>query len=82
MREGLTKVINETLGVDVVVELLTMRLGPDDVLVAVRVDVDDAASGGDLEQVADEVERRIQEAYPEVRHVFLDPTTAAANARR
>jgi len=80
-REGLTKVINETPGVDQVVELLTMRLGPDDVLVAVRVDVDDAASGGDLEQVADEVERRIQEAYPEVRHVFLDPTTARANAR-
>ena len=81
-REGLTKVINETLGVDVVVELLTMRLGPDDVLVAARVDVDDAASGGDLEHVADDVERRIQEAYPEVRHVFLDPTTAGAHARR
>jgi cation diffusion facilitator family transporter len=82
MREGLTTVIDETLGVDVVVELLTMRLGPNDVLVAARVDVDDTASGGDLEQVADEVERRIQEAYPEVRHVFLDPTTAGANARR
>jgi cation diffusion facilitator family transporter len=82
MREGLTAVIDETLGVDVVVELLTMRLGPNDVLVAARVDVDDTASGGDLEQVADEVERRIQEAYPEVRHVFLDPTTAGANARR
>ena len=81
MREGLTTVIDETLGVDVVVELLTMRLGPNDVLVAARVDVDDTATGGDLEQVADEVERRIQEAYPEVRHVFLDPTTAGANAR-
>ena len=74
--------INESLGVDVVVELLTMRLGPDDVLVAARVDVDDAASGGDLEQVADEVERRIREAYPEVRHVFLDPTAAGASAGR
>ena len=41
-----------------------MRLGPDDVLVAARVDVDDAASGGDLEQVADEVERRIQDGLP------------------
>jgi cation diffusion facilitator family transporter len=81
MREGLTTVIEETPGVDVVVELLTMRLGPNDVLVAARVDVDDTASGGDLEQVADEAERRIQEAYPEVRHVFLDPTTAGANAR-
>jgi cation diffusion facilitator family transporter len=76
-REGMTEVINDSVGVDVVVELLTMRLGPDDVLVAARVDVDDAATGGDLEQVADEVERRIREAYPEVRHVFLDPTTAA-----
>ena len=75
-REGLTQVINDSLGVDVVVELLTMRLGPDDVLVAARVDVDDAASGGDVERVADDVERRIREAYPEVRHVFLDPTTA------
>ena len=58
-----------------------MRLGPDDVLVAARVDVDDAASGGDLEQVADDVERRIREAYPEVRHVFLDPTTARGDGR-
>ena len=78
-REGLTKVINESVGVDVVVELLTMRLGPDDVLVAARVDVDDTATGGDLEQVADEVERRIKDSYPEVRHVFLDPTTASAS---
>ena len=27
-----------------------------------------------LEQAADEVERRLREAHPEVRHVFLDPT--------
>ena len=76
VRDGLTRVIVGCAGVESVVELMTMRLGPDDVLVAARVDVDDAASGGDLEQVADEVERRIREAYPQVRHVFLDPTAA------
>jgi cation diffusion facilitator family transporter len=76
VRDGLTKVINDSEGVDVVVELLTMQLGPGDVLVAARVDVDDSASGSDLEEVADEVERRVRESYPEVRHVFLDPTTA------
>ena len=75
-RDGLTDVINQSPGVDVVVELLTMRLGPNEVLVAARVDVDDAVTGEDLEQIADEVEHRIQAAYPEVRHVFLDPTTA------
>jgi cation diffusion facilitator family transporter len=77
VREGLTRVINESVGVDVVVELLTMRLGPADVLVAARVDVDDAATGGDLERVADDVEARLRESYPEVRHVFLDPTSAS-----
>jgi cation diffusion facilitator family transporter len=82
IRQGLTRVINESAGVDVVVELLTMRLGPDDVLVAARVDVDDSASGGDLERIADDVETRIKESYPEVRHVFLDPTTARAPSRR
>jgi cation diffusion facilitator family transporter len=82
IRQGLTRVINESAGVDVVVELLTMRLGPDDVLVAARVDVDDGASGGDLERIADDVETRIKESYPEVRHVFLDPTTARTPSRR
>lgn len=77
-REGLTRIINETAGVDVVVELLTMQLGPGDVLLAARVDVDDTATGGDLERVADTVEHRIRESYPEVRHVFLDPTDATA----
>jgi divalent metal cation (Fe/Co/Zn/Cd) transporter len=76
IRNDLTRVINESVGVDVVVELMTMRLGPDDVLVAARVDVDDTATGGDLERVADEVERRIKASHPEVRHVFLDPTAA------
>jgi divalent metal cation (Fe/Co/Zn/Cd) transporter len=52
------------------------------VLVAARVDVDDAASGRDLEEVADEVARRIRDAYPEVRHVFLDPTTATTTSAR
>ena len=80
-RAGLTRVINESAGVDVVVELLTMRLGPDDVLVAARVDVDDTVTGGDLERVADEVDRRITETYPEVRHVFLDPTKSTTGMR-
>jgi len=82
VRQGLTKVISESPGVEAVVELLTMRLGPDDVLVAARVDVDDAATGGDLEQVADEVETSIRDRYPEVRHVFLDPTPSVEPSDR
>jgi cation diffusion facilitator family transporter len=73
-RDKVRRTIDDSPGVDRTVELLTMRLGPDDVLVAARVDVVDHKSGGDLEQLADEVARRVCEAHPEVRHVFLDPT--------
>jgi cation diffusion facilitator family transporter len=76
LRTGIRQEIEDAPGVDEVVEVLTMRLAPDEVLVAARVDLDDTASGGDLEVHADEVDRRVRERFPEVRHVFLDPTDA------
>ena len=74
MRQGLVNLIRDADGVDGVLELLTMRLAPDQVLVAARVDLASGFSPEELEEAADEVERRIREKYPEVRHVFLDPT--------
>ena len=61
-------------GIDSVVEVMTMRMSPEEVIVAARVDLDDDATVDELEEAADEVERRLREKHPEVRHVFLDPT--------
>ena len=74
LREGIARVIRETEGVDRVLELLTMRLSPEQVLVAARVDLADHLSPEDIEHAADDVDRKIREEFPEVRHVFLDPT--------
>jgi len=74
MQRGIADLIRGTAGVDGVLELLTMRLAPDQVLVAARVDLASDFSPEELEEAADEVERRIREEFPEVRHVFLDPT--------
>jgi cation diffusion facilitator family transporter len=74
MQEGIVRLIRGTDGVDGVLELLTMRLAPDQVLVAARVDLASDFSPEELEEAADHVEHRIRETYPEVRHVFLDPT--------
>ena len=71
---GIAEKIRKTDGIEQVVQLLTLQMGPDQVLVAARVEVDPGAPGSDLEQVADQVDRRICESFPEVRHVFLDPT--------
>ncbi|MEH0843558.1 cation diffusion facilitator family transporter [Micromonospora sp. CPCC 205711] len=54
--------------------LMTMQLGPEDILVAAKVDFHDDATGADIEAAADEAERRLTERYPEIGYVFLDPT--------
>jgi len=64
--------------VDRVDQLLTMQLGPDDVLVAAKVDFDDTATGAEIEAAADAAERRLISVYPSVRYVFLDPTRGRA----
>jgi cation diffusion facilitator family transporter len=74
LRNGIRDEIANAPGIDEVVEVLTMRLSPDEVLVAARVDIDDSATGGDLEGYADEVDGRLRRRFPEVRHIFLDPT--------
>ncbi|MFF0245005.1 cation diffusion facilitator family transporter [Streptosporangium sandarakinum] len=57
-----------------VVELLTMMLGPGEVMVAARVDFLDETTGAALERAADRVEERLRERFPSISHVFLDPT--------
>jgi cation diffusion facilitator family transporter len=74
---GIERRIAESDGIDDVLEVLTMRLAPDQLLVAARVDLADDLSPEQLEHAADEVERTVREEFPEVRHLFLDPTPKA-----
>jgi divalent metal cation (Fe/Co/Zn/Cd) transporter len=58
--------------------LLTMQLGPGDILVAAKVDFDDEVTGADIEEASDTAERRLRARYPQIRYVFLDPTRGTA----
>ncbi|MGK5685321.1 cation diffusion facilitator family transporter [Actinoplanes sp. URMC 104] len=58
--------------------LLTMQLGPGDILVAAKVDFRDDVSGGEIEAASDDAERRLRSRFPAIRYVFLDPTHGAA----
>jgi cation diffusion facilitator family transporter len=66
--------IDQADGVDDVLELMTMRLSPDEVLVAARVDLADHLTPEEIERAADEIDDLVKEQFPEVRHLFLDPT--------
>jgi cation diffusion facilitator family transporter len=80
LRQGISEVIAGAEGVDSVLELMTMRLSPEQVLVAARVDLADHLSPEELERAADEIDDLIRERFPEVRHVFLDPTPGGHEA--
>jgi cation diffusion facilitator family transporter len=77
--------IRETIevsdGVDDVIELLTMHLGPDNLIVAARVSLADGLSSDNAEDLADRIDHRLRERVPEVSHVFIDPTPREAERR-
>jgi divalent metal cation (Fe/Co/Zn/Cd) transporter len=57
-------------------ELLTMQIGPEDILVAARLELADALSTGSVESVMDELQRDVRRAVAAVQQVFIDPTPA------
>jgi cation diffusion facilitator family transporter len=65
-------------GVAALLDLRTMHLGPDHLVVAARVAFDDEISADRAEDVADEIDRRLTSGLSLVPHVFLDPTQAPA----
>jgi cation diffusion facilitator family transporter len=82
LREELTDAISAAVGVDAVLELLTMRLAPDQILVAARVDLADDLTPEGIERAADDVDTMVRERFPDVRHVFLDPTPDESETAR
>ncbi len=74
-------VIEHSDGVDELLELLTMHLGPDNLIVAARVALNDGLSADDAEDLADRIEQRLGERVSEVSHVFIDPTPREAERR-
>jgi cation diffusion facilitator family transporter len=73
-REAIERAICGHSGVDELVELMTMALGPQSLLVAARLDVAPELDSDAVEAMASDLEHEIRDAVPEVQHVFIDPT--------
>jgi cation diffusion facilitator family transporter len=59
-------------GVESVTQLLTMHLGPDVVLLALKVAFRPTLSVGDVEQVTNRIEASIREHLPQMRKIFIE----------
>jgi cation diffusion facilitator family transporter len=78
--ETMREVIEHAPGVDALLDLRTMHVGPDHLIVAARVAFSDEISADRAEDVAGDIDRRLSERIPQVTHVFLDPTQTPSGA--
>lgn len=62
-----------TPGVTRVTQLLTMHLGPDFVVLAMKVAFSPDLRVAEIEEAINELERRIREAQPEMKKIFVEP---------
>jgi cation diffusion facilitator family transporter len=79
-REALLRTLAETEEVDDVVELLTMYVGPKSLLVAARIDLAEGLDSGRVEELSDELDRKLRDADDDVDQVFLDATPRATRS--
>jgi cation diffusion facilitator family transporter len=78
--ETIRAVIENAPGVDELLDLRTMHVGPDQLIVAARVAFSDEISADRAEDLADDIDRRLADRLPQVAHVFLDPTQTPSAA--
>jgi cation diffusion facilitator family transporter len=80
-RQAVTAIIEAHTAVDALLELLTMALAPDRLLVAARIDLADGLSADEIERASSELDRELRERIPSVWQVFLDATPRSEVAR-
>ena len=66
--------IEKTPGVERLLGLQTMHVGPDSIIVAARVNLSDDARGDQVENLAEDIDQRLAQRLPVTPYVFVDPT--------
>ncbi len=69
-------ILGDDRRVDTVCELLSMHLGPQEILMAATVDFCDDLTGPQLEEAVDELTERLQKADPRITRLFIRPGRA------
>ncbi|MGW7430133.1 cation diffusion facilitator family transporter [Streptomyces sp. NPDC054861] len=73
-------VVEELLSVPHIVgvlELTTLIQGPEEVMIAAKIDFRDVSSAAQVEWACEEAEQQLRERFPSIRRVYLDPTPGA-----
>ncbi len=70
--EGVRGLVEDDPAVDEVVRILTMHMGPEDVLVNLDVRFRPGVDAAGVADAVERLERRVKEAFPRVRYLFIE----------
>lgn len=73
LREAALKAAEGTPGVEAVTQLLSLHLGPDSVLLALKVRFREGSSLSEVEGIVDALEERVRGAVPQMKRIFVEP---------
>jgi cation diffusion facilitator family transporter len=71
--EMITSALGSSAGVNSVIHMRTMHLGPDDLLVAVKIDFDHSFSMEQLARAIDQAEAALRAAVPKATTIYIEP---------
>ena len=71
-RERIRSALKDIDGVNVVGTVMTMHMGPEYILVNMEIDFSDDLDATGVERVVDTIEKRVKEAVPAVKKIFVE----------
>ncbi|MCF8467293.1 MAG: cation diffusion facilitator family transporter [Sneathiella sp.] len=77
--DGIAGIVRENGRIVSLNELLTMHLGPNDILVNASLDFADDLTSTEVEEAISAFERLIKEKFPDVKRVFIEAQSLAAH---
>jgi cation diffusion facilitator family transporter len=77
-QEAVRRAIASTPGVARLIQLRTMHLGPEELLVVAKVELDPSLSADDAARIIDQAQADLRRAVPNARIVYLEPELPAA----
>ncbi len=78
---GIQKIVSNDPQIAAVNELLTMHMGPNDILVNVSLDFADELSSSQVESAISSFETKIKDQFPNVKRVFIEAQSLAAHLK-
>ncbi len=80
-RRGINRIARAEPGIVGLNQARTMHFGPNEVLVVLSLDFDDALPAGEVERIVTRIETKIKADHPDVRQVFIEAQSFAADQR-